>query len=131
MSASDPASPAEVVRAFWRLMASNDFHAVKAVLADEVVVEWPQSGERIRGADNFARMNAEYPTQGIWHFRINRLLADGDQVVTQVSLGDGVQSAEPVSFFTVAGGKIVRLLEYWPDPYPAPANRAHLVERMD
>ncbi|UTH75919.1 nuclear transport factor 2 family protein [Chromobacterium sp. IIBBL 290-4] len=117
-----------VVREFWRLMASNDFEAVKAVLADDLVVDWPQSQERIRGADRYARMNAEYPAHGPWRFRINRLVASGDQVVTQVSLGDGVQSAEPVSFFTVAGGRIVRLLEYWPQAYPAPENRRHLTE---
>ena len=40
---------ADVVRAFWRLMGSNDFHAVRAVLAPTFVLEWPQSRERIRG----------------------------------------------------------------------------------
>jgi uncharacterized protein with GYD domain len=28
-------------------------------------------------------------------------------------------------------GKITRLIEYWPEPYAAPANRAHLVEPID
>src|SRR5688572_21615571 len=73
-----------LVREFWRLMATNDFHAVKRVLADGFVMEWPQSNERIRGADNFARMNAEYPTTGRWQFRINRLVASAHEVVTQV-----------------------------------------------
>ena len=120
---------AMVVREFWRLMATNDFHAVKAVLAEDLIVEWPQSGERMRGRDNFAQMNAEYPATGHWTFRINRLVADGSEVVTQVSISDGTQSAEPISFFTVREGRIVRLLEYWPDPFPAAANRSHLVER--
>jgi ketosteroid isomerase-like protein len=70
-----------VIREFWRLMATNDFHAVKAVLAPDLVVEWPQS-------------------------------------------------AELISFFTVRAGKITRMVEYWPDPFPAAANRSHLVERM-
>ena len=43
---SNPAA-AEVVREFWRLMATNDFDAVAAVLAPEFVLEWPQSRERI------------------------------------------------------------------------------------
>ena len=54
-------SAVEVVREFWRLMATNDFDAVGAVLSPEFVLEWPQSRERIRGAERFARMNAEYP----------------------------------------------------------------------
>ena len=32
--------------------------------------------------------------------------------------------------FTVACG-ITRLVEYFPDPYEPPANRAHLVERVE
>jgi ketosteroid isomerase-like protein len=127
-----PACPAEaVVREFWRLMATNDFHSVKAVLADDFVVEWPQSKERIRGGDNFARMNTDYPGTGRWTFTINRLVASGESVVTQVSVSDGSQAAEPISFFTVAAGRIVALVEYWPEPYAAPDNRRHLVERMD
>ncbi len=117
-----------VVREFWRLMATNDFHAVKAVLAPEFVLEWPQSNERIRGPENFARMNAEYPAAGRWQFRIHRLVASADEVVTQVSVTDGTQSAEAVSFFNVADRKIARLVEYWPEPYSPPQNRRHLTE---
>lgn len=124
-------TPEAIVREFWRLMASNDFDSVKQVLSQDFVLEWPQSRERIRGADNFARMNSEYPSSGRWHFRINRLLSQGDAVVTQVSLTDGTQSAEPISFFTVERGRISRLVEYWPDPFEPQANRSHLVERMD
>lgn len=124
-------TPEAVVREFWRLMASNDFDSVKQVLSPGFVTEWPQSRERIRGADNFARMNSEYPNTGRWQFRINRLLSQGNAVVTQISLTDGTQSAEPISFFTVEQGLITRLVEYWPDPFEPQANRSHLVERMD
>lgn len=121
-----------VVREFWRRMASNDFDSVRAVLADDFVLEWPQSKERIRGGANFARMNAEYPSStGRWSFRIDRLVAAGDSVVTQVGITDGVQSAVALSFFTIAEGRIVRLVEWWPEPYDAPAHRRHLVEAME
>lgn len=124
-------SAEQVVREFWRLMATNDFHAVRAVLADEFVMEWPQSRERIRGGENYARMNAEYPTSGRWRFQINRLVAASDAVVTQASITDGTQSAEAISFFSVAGGKIARLVEYWPEPFAAAENRRRLTEPMD
>lgn len=117
-----------VVREFWRLMGTNDFHGVRVVLAPDFSMEWPQSGEQIRGAERFCRMNAEYPTTSRWHFRINRLVADAESVVTQVSVTDGTQSAEPVSFFTVRAGRITRLVEYWPEPFEPAANRRHLVE---
>ncbi len=126
-----PETAAEsVVREFWRLMGTNDFHSVKAVLAEELVVEWPQSKERISGPENYARMNSEYPTTGRWKFIINRLVVSGEEVVTQVSLTDGTQSAEPVSFFTVRAGKVVRLVEYWPESFAPAENRHHLIERM-
>jgi len=116
------------VREYWRLMATNDFASVAAVLAPEFVLEWPQSNERIRGAANFARMNAEYPSHGPWRFEVHRIVASQEAAVSDVGVTDGVQSARALSFFTVSQGKVTRLVEFWPEPYAAPANRAHLVE---
>ncbi len=62
---------------------------------------------------------------------MNRLVAGDSEVVTQVSVTDGEQHAEVISFFTVVDGRITRLLEYWPEPFAAAENRRHLVERMD
>jgi ketosteroid isomerase-like protein len=121
----------DVVREFWRLMASNDFRSVAAVLAPEYILEWPQSKERIRGAERFAAMNAEYPAHGRWLFTINRLIGGEGEAVSDVSVTDGVQRARAISFFTVANGKITRQVEFWPDPQPAPANRKHLVEPIE
>jgi len=118
----------DVVREYWRLMATNDFASVAAVLAPEFVLEWPQSNERIRGAANFARMNAEYPSHGPWRFEVHRIVASQEAAVSDVGVTDGVQSARALSFFTVSQGKVTRLVEFWPEPYAAPANRAHLVE---
>ena len=125
-------SAEDIVREFWRLMATNDFASVEPVLADSFVLEWPQTNERIRGAANFARMNAEYPAHGRWEFDLRRLVAGaGEVVVTHVAITDGKQSAEAISFFQVAQGRITRIVEYWPESYPAPAHRAHLVETIN
>jgi hypothetical protein len=40
------------------------FDSVAEVLSADLVLEWPQSNERIRGAERFARMNREYPALG-------------------------------------------------------------------
>lgn len=120
----------DVVREFWQLMASNDFASVGAVLSDDFVLEWPQSGERIRGRDNFAAMNTEYPAHGPWHFAVNERFGEGSRVVSDVSVTDGVQQGRALSFFTLQGGRIARIVEFWPDPFEAPANRSHLVERI-
>ncbi len=127
---AEGAPPAEVVRAFWRLMATNRFDDVAAVLAPEFVLEWPQSGERIVGAERFARMNREYPAHGPWAFTVHRVFGSDAEAVSDVSVTDGVQAGRAVSLFTVAGGRIVKVVEFWPEPFSAPADRAHLVERM-
>ena len=125
-----PNAAVSIAREFWRLMATNDFDSVARVLAPGFVLEWPQSGERIRGAENFARMNAEYPANGPWRFTVHRIIGNDDEAVTDVGVTDGVQVARALSFFTVQAGRIVRLVEFWPEPMVAPAHRAHLVERM-
>lgn len=113
-------------------MASNDWSSVGAVLASDFVLEWPQSRERIRGAERYARMNAEYPAHGRWTFEIHRIVDGGaDEAVSEVSASDGVQQGRAISFFALRDGKIARLVEYWPEPYDAPAHRAHLVEPME
>jgi hypothetical protein len=123
-------SAVEVAREFWRLMSTNDFRCVVAVLSPGFVLEWPQSKELIRGAERFAQMNAEYPSHGAWSFSINRLIGSESEAVSDVTVTDGVQTALAISFFTIQAGKIVRLVEYWPEPYEPPPSRAHLVERL-
>lgn len=121
----------DIVEEFWRLMASNDFASVGRVLAEDFVLEWPQSRERIRGAQRFIQMNREYPAHGPWQFTVHRIVGGQGEAVSDVEVTDGTQKARAISFFTLEQGKIVRLVEYWPEPYDPPANRAHLVEAMD
>ena len=63
-----------------------------------------------------------------WQFAIRRLIGQGDDAVCEVDITDGVQHAKAISFFSVEDGKIVRLVGYWPEPFAARADRAHLVE---
>jgi len=120
----------ELTEKFWELMATNDFRSVGSILSDDYVLEWPQSGERIRGRDNYAAMNEQYPAHGRWHFSVNRIVGDDNEAVSDVSVTDGVQQARAISFFTVRDGKIVRMVEYWPDNFDALDNRKHLVEKI-
>ena len=111
-------------------MATNNFASVAAVLAEEFVLEWPQSNERIRGAERFARMNQEYPAHGPWRFTINRLIASETEVVSDVTVTDGVRTDRAITFFTIHLGKVTRLVEFWPESSVAPENRAHLSESL-
>ncbi len=126
-----PETALEIVRQFWKTMQTNDYHAAGEYLGDEYLLEWPQSKERLRGRANFAQMNAEYPTHGRWKFVINHLVGNETEVVSDVTVSDEVVRARAITFSTVRDGKIVKQVEFWPEDYPAPENRRHLVEMME
>jgi ketosteroid isomerase-like protein len=121
----------EIAREFWRLMGTNDFRSVGAILAQQFVLEWPQTKERIRGAERFARMNEEYPAHDPWRFTINRLVGGESEAVSDVTVTDGVRNDRAISFFTVAHGKVTRIVEFWPEASSPGTNRAHLTEPME
>ncbi len=117
-----------VVEQLWQAMDRFDFEAAGDLLHEDYVCEWPQSRERIRGRNNFVAVNKNYP--GRWRIAIQRLIASGNQVATEVTLSHDSQIARAVSFFELRDGKIVRETDYWPEPYDAPEWRAQWVERM-
>lgn len=110
-----------VVRALWDRMQARDWTGVGDLLADDVVVEWPVSAERIVGRDNYVKVNAEYP-EG-WSIRVLRVVASGDTVVSEVEVPHEEMGVHRVaSFWTVRDGRIVDGREYWTslgaDPSP-------------
>jgi ketosteroid isomerase-like protein len=124
---------AQVVEQLWSRMQARDWAAVGALLAEDVIVEWPASAERIRGRKNYLAVNSEYP-EG-WSVHIMRIVpgSDGEQVVTEVDVPqEGVGLFRAVSFWTVRDGLIVSGREYWSTPGadPSPEWRAPYVERI-
>jgi hypothetical protein len=120
----------QILEQFWEAMKSNDFYAVAEFLHDEYILEWPQSGERIRGRDHFAAINTYYPAEGKWRFTINQIVTEGEVVVTDVTVTDGSRTDRAITFSTVRDGKIWKQIEFWPEPFEAPAWRAEWVERI-
>jgi ketosteroid isomerase-like protein len=123
--------PKQIVERFWQTMNGNDFYKVGEWLHDEYILEWKQSGERIRGRENFARLNTAYPAAGLWSFTINSIIAEGNLVVTDVSVTDGARNDRVITFTTVKDGKIWRQVEFWPEPFEAPEWRSPWVEKID
>ena len=111
--------PQDVVLAFWQCMHSNDFLAASDWLAEEFECFLPQSGETIRCGWDYAMINIHFPSFGPWSFEVESLLADGERVVSDVKITDGIQVARVVTFSTVLEGKIVRQVEYWPESFAA------------
>lgn len=123
--------PAETVRQLWARMQARDWAGVGELLAADALVEWPASGERIVGRDNYVRINAEYPDG--WSIRVLRVVAAGPEVVSEVEVPHETMGVHRVaSFWTVEGGLITAGREYWTQPGqdPSPEWRAAYVERV-
>ena len=112
------------------------FSEMMSEMVDEnTVVEWPQSGERMRGAANIMGANENYgdktgtsPTA-----KLRRILKPGEAWVLQstIDYGDGT----PVSVVSIIelgpNGKVARQTDYFANPFPAPEWRSKWVERME
>ena len=101
--------------------------------ADDIVQEWPQSGERIRGRDNVKAINDHYAemTGSTPTLSLRRVIGEGTHWVVEgtIDYGDGT----PVSYVGVTelrDGRIVAVTEYFGNQFEAPAWRAPWVERM-
>jgi ketosteroid isomerase-like protein len=97
----------------WRAFDAREFDRAGEELHDDFVCEWPHSGERISGRDNYVAINRDHPDPWI-SIEILRIVAEGDQVVSEVRLP--VEGREPeyaASFYEFRDGKIARLTEYW------------------
>jgi ketosteroid isomerase-like protein len=117
-----------VIERFWQTMNTNDFPAVGRLLHDDFLLEWPQSGERIRGRENFVAMNERYPAAGRWRFTVSRMLTDGSRGVSDVTVTDGERVDRAVTFFELRDSRIWRMTEYWPEPFAPAEWRRSLVE---
>lgn len=118
----------EIVLKFWELMQSNNFYQATEVFSDDFQCFWPQSSELIIGSKNFTKINTEYPVKGKWDFKLNNILEDGNQVVTDVSVSDESIQARVISFFTIKNNRIQKIVEFWPDDFEAPEWRSRWVE---
>ena len=123
-------SSKRVVEQFWEAMQSNDFRAAGDFLHEEYMLQWPQSGERVRGRENFVAINEQYPAHGRWEFTIHRILAEGNEVVSDVDVTDGVIRGRVITFSKIGDGKILRQTEFWPDPFEPADWRAQWVEKI-
>lgn len=118
----------EMVARITELFASGDMEAfgkeLYAITADDVVLEYPQSGERFRGRDRIMEMNMSYEgsTGTAPKPTLRRVLKPGQAWVIEATIdyGDGT----PVSAISLiefgSDGKVTRQTDYFANPFPAP-----------
>ena len=75
----------------WAASDANDFEAEHEIYHDDAVLEYPQSGERIRGRRNIQASRSAQPNKK--RFSVRRVLGAADLWVTEFVLTyDGLPS---------------------------------------
>jgi ketosteroid isomerase-like protein len=122
--------PRDVVSELWSRIQARDWDGVGELLADDLVVDWPNAGLRIRSRANFVEFNRIYP-EG-WSIEVLQVVEEGSTAISEVRVPHPTVGPHyALSFWEVENGRIVRGREYWveeraEDPSP---ERAHLFER--
>jgi ketosteroid isomerase-like protein len=117
----------ELAERFIASLEARDWDAWAALLHPTVVYEIPQSRERIRGRERYLQFNQEYP--GDWHLRPKVIIADERHGVVWFEWQLDGRTDDAMAFFEFNDGLIIRVTDFWPEPYEPPSGREHLVER--
>jgi hypothetical protein len=113
----------------WAASDASDFEAEHEIYHDDAVLEYPQSGERIRGRRHIQASRAAQPNTK--RFTVRRVLGAANLWVTEFVLTyDGVPSYT-VSIMEFKDRKVARETQYFGDPFKPGPSRAQWVERMD
>jgi len=112
----------------WAASDASDFEAEHDIYRDDAVLEYPQSGERIRGRRNIQASRAAQPDHK--RFTVRRIMGSGSLWVSEYILRyDGLPSFT-VSIMEFEDGKVARETQYFGDPFEPGASRARFVEPM-
>ena len=112
----------------WAASDANDFEAEHDLYRDDAVLEYPQSGERIRGRRNIQASRAAQPNAK--RFEVRRIVGAGDLWVTEFVLAYDGRPSYSVSVMEFQDGKVARETQYFADPFEPGPSRARWVEPM-
>ena len=112
----------------WAASDASDFEIEHQVYREDAVLEYPQSGERIRGRRDIQASRTAQPNKK--RFTVRRIVGAGDLWVSEFVLTYDGQPSYTVSIMEFLDGKVTRETQYFGDPFEPGPSRAHLVERM-
>jgi hypothetical protein len=125
----DESGMREALERHWAASDANDFEIEHDLYRDDAVLEYPQSGERIRGRRNIQASRAAQPNAK--RFKVRRIVGTGDLWVTEFILTYDGQPSYSVSVMEFLDGKVARETQYFGDPFEPGPSRAAWVERME
>ena len=112
----------------WAASDASDFETEHSIYHDDAVLEYPQSGERIRSRRNIQITRTNQPNKK--RFAVRRITGGGDFWVTEYILSYDNKPSYTVSIMEFRDGKVAHETQYFGDPFEPGPSRAHLVERM-
>src|SRR5471032_489747 len=112
----------------WAASDANDFEVEHQIYRDDAVLEYPQSGERIRGRRNIQASRSAQPSQK--RFAVRRILGTGELCVSEIVITYDGQPSYAVSIMEFEDGKVSRETQYFGDAFEPGPSRAQWVERM-
>ena len=116
----------DALRRHWAASDANDFEAEHRIYRDDAVLEYPQSGERIRGRHNIQASRAAQPNTK--RFTVRRVLGGGDLWISELVLTYDGQPFYVVSIMEFEGGEVVRETQYFGEAFEPGPSRAQWVE---
>ena len=112
----------------WAASDANDFEAEHQLYREDAVLEYPQSGELIRGRGKIQASRAAQPNSK--RFAVRRIIGAGDLWVTEYVLTYDGRPSFTVSIMEFLGEKVVRETQYFGEPFEPGPSRAQWVERI-
>ena len=119
----------EALDRHWAASDANDFDVEHDIYREDAVLEYPQSGERIRGRRNIQASRVAQPNAK--RFTVRRIVGAGDLWVTEFILSYDGRPSYTVSVMEFVDGKVARETQYFADPFEPGPSRARWVERME
>jgi hypothetical protein len=111
----------DLIERYWRSANAQDVEELRQVFADDVAIEWPQSGERFHGKEACINIFTNYPGGSPQFLGMSRVLGEGGVWVGEAELlYPGDKKYMVVSIFEIANGRITHEIDYFAEPFPAP-----------
>jgi ketosteroid isomerase-like protein len=111
----------------WAASDASDFDAEHEIYRDDAVLEYPQSGERVRGRRNIQASRAAQPNRK--RFTVRRILGTGDLWISEFTITYDGQPSYSVSIMEFQDGKVAKETQYFGDAFEPGPSRAQWVER--
>ena len=110
----------------WAASEAGDFESEHDIYHDDAVLEYPQSGERIRSRRNIQMTRTKQPNEK--HFEVHRITGSGNLWITEYILRYDGKPSLTVSIMEFENSKVARETQYFAEPFEPSPWRAPWVE---